>query len=299
MNVWGKVFIWLAVLLGGVAMVFTVQTAGVRNSWIQKVDKQNATIQKNAADIAQRQKEISDLRAEYDRIVFGWGKAFAGVTAQVDPAGRGIALNVGRPDLNDKDLEGKPVNVLVHAFQPAANGEFEYVGEFKVMRLDQGQTSFEPNWRVRPGEAANWKGGPNWHIRTAIPPADKARFTDLEVQFVIGDELLRAREDDINRQTELAEFAQKHLDLRIGEIQGFPNLKGQEDKLPAEIIDGIQASLVQEEEARNAALEAGDQLRRELRETNLEFRHLVEENGRLANGLKQTSPAPVQKVSQR
>jgi hypothetical protein len=133
----------------------------------------------------------------------------------------------------------------------------------------------------------------------AIPPGDKARLNDLEVQFVIADELLRARQDDVTRQDELAQFAQKHLDLRIGEIQGFPELQGQEDKLPSEIIDGILAALVKEEEQRNAELVESDRLRRELRKTKLEFEHLSKQNAEIANGLKHAVPASTAKVSLR
>ena len=298
MSVLGKVLNWMVVPLAIAAIILTSQSVDIHHQWMRKVAERDKIIKDNADKIAARRADLAQVQAEYDRTMLGWGQYWTDVTGNNFNAAGQIVLGIGPPDLNDKDPQGNPMTPVVFAFQELADGTYDFVGEFKAGRLGAGQSTFQPTWRVRPDETKTWRAGPNWRLRSLIPDAEKARFTDLEVQLIIADEFLEAKKRDLERQDEVVKLAEDQLNLRKGEIEGFADLQGK--NLPPEIIQGVLAALVEEEEARNAALEGADDLRRELRKSNLAFDQIRALNLRLTRSLK-AAPAvePAAKVSQR
>ena len=288
MNIWGKVFAFLVILLGGGAFVLTTQLLDYRQSWMKQVaTNRKALVEAQQATIFKHQ-ELAKLQADYDRMMLGWDTYVNNVTAGGDAAQGSLTLTVGPPLLNEgKDKAGKPVQPVIYAFQPVANNKYEYVGEFRAERIAAGNSTFKANWRMRPADAAMWKPGQNWRIRTRIPMSNKLKFDQMSLAFSDADERFVSSTNELTRSRD--EFAKKikvALSSRENELQGFEAYVGDRGKLEDELIDGVLATLVREEEARNTALAQADALRHELNSTLEKFEKVNGGNHKAATELR-------------
>ncbi len=301
MNIWGKVFAFFIILLGGGAFVLTTQLLDYRQSWMKVVETNRKALTEAKKATIEKSQELKKLQAEYDRLVLGWDIYINNLTASGDPAQGTLNLTVGPPQLNEgKDKDGKPVLPVIYAFQPGANGKYEYVGEFRAERLAAGNSTFKANWRMRPTDGAMWKVGPNWRIRTRIPISDKLKFDQMSIAFSDADERFTNSTNDLARSRD--EFAKKikvALSNRENELQGFAAYEGDRGKLEDEMIDGVLATLVREEEARNTALSQADALRHELNSTVEKFEKLKSSNSKAATELRGNVAPATAKVSQK
>lgn len=299
MNIWGKVAAFLVILLGGAAFVLTTQLLDFRQSWMKQVDANQKTLVGAKETTITKRKELAKLNAEYDQLMLGWSADgpfpyLTPVQATGDPATGTLNLNVGTPQLAEtKDKDGKPVMPMVYAFQPSADGKsFEYVGEFRVEQLAAGRAALKANWRIRPADSAMWKLGPNWRIRTRIPNSDKLQFDQFSLMFSDVDERLNANTNELQRtRDEFSKKIKQALANRENELKGFEAYEPERGKIEDELIDGVLATMVKEEEARNAALVEADQLRHELNKTVDGFNKIHGNNTKAAAGLPHGEPA--------
>ena len=299
MNIWGKVLAFLVILLGGGAFVLTTQLLDLRQSWMKLVaTNSKALVEAKAATIAKRQ-ELAKLQAEYDRMMLGWDTYINNVTAGVDAAQGTLGLTVGPPQVAEgKDKDGKPVQPVVYAFQPGAGGKYEYVGEFRAERVAVGNSTFKPNWRVRPADAAMLKPGPNWRVRTRIPKSHKLKFDQMSLAFADADERFTNSTNELAKsRDEFAKKIKQALANRENELQGFESYEGDRGKVEDELIDGVLATLVREEEARNTALAQADALRHELNSTIEKFEKLKGINSKAAGDMRGGVAPSTAKVS--
>ncbi len=301
MNIWGKVFAFFIILLGGGAFVLTTQLLDYRQSWMKLVAANQKALVQAKSDTVAKRKELDTLRAEYDRMMLGWDTYFNNLQAGGDPATGTLGLGIGPPLLNEgKDKDGKPVMPVVYAFQPGANGKYEYVGEFRAERIAAGNSNFKANWHVRPADSAMWKLGPNWRIRTRIPMSHKLKFDQMSLAFSDADERLTNATNDLARSRD--EFAKKikiALENRENELKGFAAYNADRGKIDDELIDGVLATLVREEEARNAAIAEADALRHELHSTVEKFEKLNGTNHKAAASLRGDATPETAKVFQK
>lgn len=299
MNIWGKVLAFLIIMLGGGAFVLTTQMLDYRQSWMKAVEANRKTLIDAKQSTVSKKAELAKLSAEYDRLMLGWDTYFNNVTVSGDAAQGILNVNLGPPQIAEgKDKEGKPVQPVIYAFQPGADGKFEYVGEFRAERVAVGNSTFKANWRIRPADSAMWKLGANWRVRTRIPNSDKLKFDQLALAFSDGDERLNNSTNELARSRD--EFAKKiklALQNRENELQGFEAYEGDRGKLEDELIDGVLATLVKEEEARNAALSQADQLRHQLHTTIEKFEKLNTGNTKAAAALPRSAEPETAKVS--
>lgn len=301
MNIWGKVLAFLIILLGGGAFVLTTQLLDYRQSWMKQVETNRKNLIAAKEATINKRKELANLQAEYDRLMLGWDTYINNVTASGDAAQGVLSINVGPPQLAEgKDKDGKPVQPVIYAFQPGANGKYEYVGEFRADRIAVGNSSFKANWRIRSSDSAMWKLGPNWRIRTRIPTSNKLKFDQLSLAFSDADERIKNNTNELARSRD--EFAKKvklALSNRENELQGFGSYEGDRGKIEDELIDGVLATLVKEEEARNAALSQADALRHELHNTVEAFEKLKSTNTKAATEFRDSSASGTAKVSKK
>ena len=294
MNIWGKVFIFFIILLGGAAFVLTTQLLDFRQSWLRQVDKNAKELVAANELTLTKQKELANLQSELDRLMLGWDTYVNNVTSSGDAAQGVLNLTVGPPQLAERmDKDKKPILPVIYAFQPNAAGKYEYVGEFRAERLAAGNSTFRANWRIRPADSAMWKLGANWRVRTRILASDKVKFDQFSLAFSDGDERLNNSMNELQRSRD--EFAKKiklALANRENELQGFKDYEGDRGKLEDEAIDGVLATLVREEEARNAALAQSDLLRHQLNSTVEEFEKLTGGNVKAASELPQGVKLP-------
>lgn len=292
MNIWGKVFAFLVILLGGAVFFLTTQMLDFRQSWVKQVDAGQKRLDEEKSQTILKRKESDALHAEYDRLMLGWGSYFGPVNVTGDAAQGTLTLPFGTESFGEKkDKDGNVVRPVLFAFQPDPTGKFEYVGEFRVERMVQGNSTFRANWRLRPDDSQMWKLGPGWRFRTRIPGSDKLKFDDFALQFSFADEVFNAKTAQLNRLT--TEFAAKIAKVkknRESEIQGFENADEDRGKLNDEDVDGVLSELIKEEEARNAALAAGDQLRHKLHGVVQQFEKLHSANKVAEKAMPRTAP---------
>jgi hypothetical protein len=133
-----------------------------------------------------------------------------------------------------------------------------------VTATEQARVGLAPEARVTPEQIASWNSG-TVRVRTLVPTELEQRFTDLEKQILVVDELITSTQNDIKRHGEQQTVAELELDARQKEIEGNPELKDR--TLPAEIKFGLLATLASEEEQRNSALEIVKSLQTRLKDT--------------------------------
>ena len=144
-------FAGLVLVLSIVAMSFASRIVMVRNSWQQKIakaKKETLDKRKQAADI---ERQVIAARSELQQATHGWERYWSGV-----------AVDRGRQPGRLSPAIGTTLGLVqgsvVYVFQPSAQAaEANYVGPFKVELAQDAVSSLVPNWRLRPGEDADWR----------------------------------------------------------------------------------------------------------------------------------------------
>lgn len=282
MHISGKVFAWLSVLgsLGAVAL--SAKMVQVRNSWIESANALTTEIEKNAAEIESQSDNLKSLLAALDRTTMGWDVYWFPFEMQpADP-------NQGTMTASFGSKFGLKEQQLVYAFQPNADGNgYTYVGPMRVVAVREQQSILAPTWRVLPGEGRQWNYGPGWRLRSMVPAARKARFSDLEVQLTLAKERVADEQQNYAIQERLVQQAQQHLDLRMKELLGDPANEPMRENLPQYLVDGLVTTLADTEEKRNAELVEVDRLRREIDNAHQKYLDLSRTNNQLVESLPQ------------
>jgi hypothetical protein len=276
MHVSGKVLVWLTALAWVGALALTAKGTQIRTRWMEATQKKEAEFAKNEQDLAQRREKLKSLTSELRRTMIPWERYWQTVPAGVgNPATGEVTANIGTTGgVRDKDV--------LYGFAKRPDGSYFYAGNFEVAKANDANCSLTPLWRVRPEESNQWPRG-DWRFRSKIPAQFHSLFTSLESELLLADTLLKARMTELTRQQTLLASAQEHLQLRLGEINGFQNLDGKD--LPREMIVGYLSALAEEEEDRNKLEIEADQLRRELKATNERIVEVVNQNAAMSKSL--------------
>lgn len=289
----GKVFMWLVVLGTIASTVLTSKMLQVRNSWTKKFEDLNGNgtpekigaYEQNAIDIEKKTQKRNQLRDELVRVERGWGRYWNNVTAEPSPL-KPEALAFREIGTN----QGFVVGHVVYVFQPNPGGGYSFVGPYEVGdATEESLLVVVPAWRPRVNAPTEMHYGANWRIRQMILHANKARFSDLTVELALKDELLLAKQQNVVTQNQMVSIAQEHLQLRQRELNGDPNNKELEGKIPQHLIDGLVQAIQDTEEDRNAVLADVDDLRRRLHRTYQNYLAIRDDNKELAN--TQSAPA--------
>ncbi|MFN0198364.1 MAG: hypothetical protein ACKVT0_16580 [Planctomycetaceae bacterium] len=284
MHILGRV-LWFLAIAGFIAvMMLASRQFIIKNSYMKKVLDQKEQIAKDAEQLAALENQVQDLRSNLARVMLGWDRYWDAIDTNVNPADgsltAAIGTNLGLFAPADQNL---PLPVI-YAFQPAANGEYVYVGSFAAATIRENNSALVPTFRVRPTDVSTWQPG-KWRYRSMIPAGYTERFADLSERFTVSDELKTAKLENVEAQTKLKDVAQGHLELRLGELHGNPALAGTDDKLPPETAKGYIATIADVEEKRNEAQEEVDRLRRRLKAAHDRMQQLIQENQELTNQL--------------
>ena len=259
------------ILFAILGVYFSSRTLSVRNSWSRQAETlQQANVQ-NADDLVKNRRELQNLRDEFDRVRYGWGRVWSNVQAGEMGTREGPMLNAGF-GLNQK--LGRPQRAeapVVYAFRPDQNGESIYVGRFQATQdLRENQVVLRPTRLVRLGSQTNlWVPG-RFRFRELVPDAYTARFSDLHSQLTAADERLIAKQQYLKLQEQFVVTAQRDLDYRLQEL-GF-------DRPNARLTGGLLEEIEKKEQQRNAILDDIDRLRRERESALGEFDRLNMEN---------------------
>lgn len=286
MHTLGKVFTWLTVVLAIGAIVLSVRLLDVRNSWTQQVEtveNDHTSLkeenQQLADDIAEQSRQLRTLRAELHRTTLLWGRFWNAPARPLAPGQGTLQAEVGTNQGLSPQNQDAPVTL--HAFRPTQAGGYVYVGEFETTTVRENESALQATWRLRPGEAQNWRAG-TWRFREAIPPDYQTRFLNLRTELNVADELFAAKQNYLRAQDDLIQTAGEHLRIRRQELLGDQN--DPEDK-------GLNGEVAAEEEARNQALAEVDQLRHQRENALNRIEDLIATNRQLARSLPGPEPA--------
>lgn len=287
MHILGKIMIWLTVLAAVAAIYFSTRLLAVRNSWTQQVQKLKQENEANDKTLAQRQREVEELRHRLEHTMLAWGRYWSGVDAQPTAQGT-VEAGVGSNQGLAKDEAGTPP--LIHSFVLNEDGSSEYAGAFRAATIQPDAAAFVPSWRVRPGDPQRWSPG-KWRYRTLIPTPYQSRFVEFDTDFALVDQKLEFQRNNLATQTELADEAQANYDARLAELKGDP-VAPMNDSLPPEYTEGLIAVAGAEEAQRDQVWADVDRLRRQRNQLYETMQKLKAANAQLAQRLPQPSASP-------
>lgn len=281
----GKVFAWLLIPLVLTATVLSAKLVKVRNSWTAKVEK----TKKEYLAVAPK---VEEAKLAYTRVIGDWQRAtqmgafdIAQTTIQNANAGT-LTVAIG-------STKGVAQGKSLHGFEIRPDGSAIYRGEFTAVTVREGESSLQPNWRLRPGDTDGWQPG-NWRWRLVIPSAYPNLFADMQQRLLQQDELFADRTQTLDIHEKLIMDAKAQLKLREAELVGGPELQ-QDAALDPEFRQGLVATLEALEEERNSELIAIDRLRRSVRQLNRSIQDTQAANRELVNKL----PRPAAEVSRK
>jgi hypothetical protein len=276
------------ILFAILGVYFSARTLSVRNSWALRVEESQRANEQNAADLVKSRRELQNLRDEFDRVRYGWGRVWSNVHAEKFTTEQGVSLlqadfglnqGLGRPQ--------RPEPPVVHVFGPNPAGGRVYVGRFQVtQQIQEDQVRLQPTrllrielvrlnngqFRMLP-ETYLWDPG-RFRFRELVPDGYVSRFSDLRSQLTAADERLIAKQQYLEIQKQFVVTAQRDLDHRLQEL-GY-------DRQNARLVGGLLEEIETREQQRNAVLADIDRLRRERDNTFEEFDRLDTDNKKRA-----------------
>ncbi len=215
--------------------------------------------------------------------MIGWDRYWADVQVAGNPQ-TGLTLGVGTG-------KGVQADQVLYVFAPNADGTTTYLGDYKVSGPPgDSQVQAKPNSRRRPADAKQVQAA-NARVRTLLPNAFLTRLEALDQQLLAAESTIDSNAEDLKKQKELLERTDLLIAARMAEIDGNPKL--QDQPLPEVDIKGLLAAIVDEEEARSAALLEADRLMRALKQARDQFAKVRKENEERVISLPQpAAPQP-------
>ena len=319
MHISGKVALGLLLVLWGAGLYLLTGVATYRTAWLEKIQKEEADIEKLDKDIAAAQAIRDQKLADLDRELFGWGQVWNGVRNDAPDPATG-AFQIADEDANKNKFVLTPGQV-VWLFVPQAEEKSLFAGNFKVTAVGQGSYTLAPDFRMRTVDPL--VGNParpdlaeplnlvtqginprpptfdtvdSWglgrvavRVRTMVPTNYSSKLTQLEVDLLMGDERVTLAGADYSKQVALLQKAKEQVQTRTEEITGTAALADKD--IPDEFKLGLLTALQSEDEARNKALLAVDDLRHRLKRTTDRFTAIRQENAQLEQSLPQPETA--------
>ncbi|MCH7688938.1 MAG: hypothetical protein IH899_20060, partial [Planctomycetes bacterium] len=139
------------ILFAMLGVYFSSRTLSVRNSWARRTEELQQANALNAADLVTSRRELQNLRDEFDRERYGWGRVW-NASAQTRilqgipllQADFGLNQGLGRPQ--------RPKAPVVYAFRADSAGGMIYVGRFQAtQRPLENEVLLRPTRLVRNG----------------------------------------------------------------------------------------------------------------------------------------------------
>lgn len=302
MHTFGKVCLWTSVLLLFGAYVVSAKLYTQRAQYVNKKVQLEEKLAKNEKDLTDLRVKAVETRRELAATLLGWDRMpwnNVGVTVFKENSTLQIKLGTIHGLLPSDNSGDQTKQQVVHCFQPGENGDFSYVGDFRVTTVDNEQAALTPNWNVLPGESDSWNAEKPWRVRAMVPSQYQTRFNGLELQLTVTGELLASKEEDLEKQKRLLAGAEQRRDQRIAEIVGPKGDVADAEKRPREDVVGLLTGLEEAEETRNTALANADHLRRVLLQTLTNFERMQAENLRLVDSLPKGTQSKTSRVTTR
>jgi hypothetical protein len=270
----GKVLLAFVAIGAAVEIWLSAKALGIRTAWMQVAQKNEAEILKNQEQILLKTRELNSKQSELARTMLGWDRVWPEADARMIQDGS-LQIGLGTS-------YGVQPDQVLFVFALNADGSSRYLGDFKVSgKLTETSCMTKPNWFQHAGDVT--PGTYKVRVRTLIPNQYQSRLGSLEQQILAAEQSIQTNQSELERQTQLAEQTDNLIETRLTELNGDPALEGK--TLPPVNVKGLLAAMVDEEEARNAALVTIDQLLRDLKKTREQFIETLKANRQLTDSL--------------
>ena len=291
MHISGKIFAFLTLCLAIAAVILAAKTLDKQNEWSNRLEKARADYEKAVAQVPPARDQVLKLRNELTLERLDWGRHWDNVQVSPRNLQQGqITIGIGRNNYVGHQGEAGEQLPLLHAFQPTGDGQFRYVGEFRVTQIDNTQAALQLSRTPRPGETSTWNTNNTWRFRDALPAAKRNQVGELLLELTLIEQRIKDRQLNLTTQEKSVRLAQNLLNERLKELNGNPDL-------PANAGEEYRAGLVESiklaETARDFALEEVQSLRGELHELHDRFEQLLAKNTELEQAMNDSAPLQV------
>ncbi len=313
MHTFGKVCLWSTVVLSLVAIVLTAKLFKNRAHFVKQKLQYEEKIEKNRKDLYDLRRTVRQTHRDLTHELLGWNPYWNDVPVNIFDQNNSVEIGIGtqhglKPEVDPND---PTKHQLVYCFQQGENGEYWFVGDFRVVTVGGDVATLEPNWKVSAEEAALWSGEKSWRIRSLVPSQHQVRFHGLELHETRFREELASKQSDLAKQKQLLAMATERRDQRVAEIDGptngaadlehhlRQNLPGDAGagqggnadakNRPREDVVGLITALEEAEEQRNAIVAEADRLRRELLQTLTDFERTQAENLQIVESMRKNA----------
>ncbi|RPI88816.1 MAG: hypothetical protein EHM42_04095 [Planctomycetaceae bacterium] len=286
MHISGRIFGFIAVILGLASVYLSAKAMGVRQAWMEKAQKNEEDLKKKQQLAIDARAERDKKRAEYVRAIVGWDRFYEGpnVQAGIDQDGGVLVDGVGTAN-------GVRQEDVIYVFIPGQDAATStFLGAFKVTEAADARVRGRPHWRVRQGDLAPTNQKFLARVRTLVPPRYQAELASLDQQLLVVEQSYTNAVADKDFLAQLQDRTNLLIADRNKELNGDPDLADHE--VPDVYKVGLLASIAKEEEVRNAALLEGDQLLRRLLKTRQTLESLIDSNRELTKTLPQPPATP-------
>lgn len=312
MHILGKIFAWTLVLAAGAATTLLSRHLQIRNSYTKKLQSLEKENKERAERIAKQEKQLANLNAEYDRVMYGWerywDKRFGGQYTTQDPRkaalndGKSFQVGVGTREGIGNDVVNAAAQVqgnetfksrlrqVIHVFRRVDDNTSVYVGPFELPTIPQTDPNETPAQRQarlqRSVDLADitpdgvrmvpmWALRPGEYEAWGRGPQDGWRYR-AAVEGGYPEEV-QSYYLTIAEKEQHTEIARKNLVRRNAELKAAQDEvdRYRELVVGADGTGGILADLDREDEQRNAIQTKVDALRREVKQ-NVDLRKALQ-----------------------
>jgi hypothetical protein len=269
MNVWGKVFLGLTIVLAAADAYLAALLLGHRAHWQQQIEQAQTDYEQTHQSLLTARDRVQALQLEVNRIQDTWGQYWT------VPQGRPLNAQVGSFVIDGGAALGLPQPPasgpapIVYLFSEEADGTSRFLGGFRLSDVQAEQAAGQiPHQPPMPPEIAGIQqyAGTPIRVREAVPSAWRSALGDFYAQYAVAEQNLSFQANQLQIQTGELAKSQAILDQRLAELNGDPQPP---EGASQEVIDGLVLTIRKEETDRNAALQVLDGLRHDYaRKTN-------------------------------
>jgi hypothetical protein len=269
MNVWGKVFLGITIVLAVVDAYLATLLLGHRAHWQRQIETAQTDYEQTHESLVTTRDRVQTLELEVNRIQDTWGQYWS------VPQGRPLNAQAGSFVISGGAALGLPQPPasgpapIVYLFSEEADGTSKFLGGFRLsdVQADQaaGQIPHQPPMPPEIAAIQQYAGTP-LRVRETVPSAWRSALGDFYAQYAVAEQNLSFQANQLQIQTAELAKSQAILDQRLAELNGDPQPP---EGASQEVIDGLVLTIRKEETARNAALQVLDGLRHDYaRKTN-------------------------------
>lgn len=287
MNILGKVFLWLSVVMAAVSIYLTTMLLDIRQKWLTEVEQRQAKVEESVVQLADARRRVRTAEESRQQLVHDWGELWS-AQARLQPGGTGaMEVSIGSDAGLPQKAEGSDVDPAVYVFAENA-GQVQYLGEFRVSAIRPDRAVLQPSRPPAPQEVATWPQAANVHIRGTLPHNWLTVVADLDAQQVVAQTNLETQQLQLEILNKQIAASQQALDQRLAELNGDPEAPPGASQ---EVVNGLVQTLRLSDSARNEKLGAVDALRQELDATYVRLMQTLEANRSMTRSLQDSQTA--------